>query len=79
MLLPSTVLLFILQNPPPGLCYICGDLQWMRFCPAKKKLTCKNCGKVGHEVTRCWYVWGLKIVEKRKISYFVLARNLIQH
>ena len=27
----------------------------MRFCPAKKKLTCKNCGKVGHEVARCWY------------------------
>ena len=27
----------------------------MRFCPAKKKLTCKNCGKVGHEATRCWY------------------------
>ena len=27
----------------------------MRFCSAKKKLTCKNCGKVGHEVTRCWY------------------------
>ena len=25
----------------------------MRFCPAKK-LTCKNCGKVGHE-THCWY------------------------
>ena len=28
----------------------------MRFCPAKKKLTCKNCGKIGHEVTRFWYV-----------------------
>ena len=27
----------------------------MRFCPAKKKLTCKDCGKVGHEVTRNWY------------------------
>ena len=43
------------KNPPPGPCYICGDLHWMRFCPAKKKLTCKNCGKVGHKVTRCWY------------------------
>ena len=27
----------------------------MRFCLAKKKLTCKNCGKIGHEVTRCSY------------------------
>ena len=27
----------------------------MRICPAKKKLTSKNCGKVGYEVTRCWY------------------------
>ena len=38
------------KNPPPGPCYICGDLHWMRFCPAKKKKTCKNCGKVGHIV-----------------------------
>ena len=37
------------KNPPPGPCYICGDLHWMRFGPAKKKLTCKNCGKVGRE------------------------------
>ena len=42
------------KDPPRGPCYICGDLHWMRFCSAKK-LTCKNCGKVGHEVTRCWY------------------------
>ena len=27
----------------------------MRFCPAKKKKICKNCGKVGHEVIHCWY------------------------
>ena len=32
----------------------------MRFCPAKKKNTCKNCGKVGHGVTRCWYAKKLK-------------------
>ena len=32
----------------------------MRFCPAKKKKTCKNCGKVGHEVTRCWYTKKLR-------------------
>ena len=32
----------------------------MSFCSAKKKLTCKNCGKVGHEVTRCWYVKKLR-------------------
>ena len=48
------------KKPPPGPCYICGDLHWMRFCPAKKKLTCKNCGKVGHEVTRCWYAKKLR-------------------
>ena len=42
------------ENPPPAPGYICGDLHWMRFCPAKKKKTCKNCGKVGHEVTLCW-------------------------
>ena len=48
------------ENPPLGQCYICGDLHWIRFYPAKKKLTYKNCGKGGHEVTRCWYaikVW----------------------
>ena len=43
------------KYPPPGPCYICADLHWMRFFPAKKKLTCKNCGKVGHKVTGCWY------------------------
>ena len=32
----------------------------MRFCPAKKKKTCKNCGKVDHEVTRCWYAKKLR-------------------
>ena len=48
------------KNQPPGPCYICGDLHWMRFCPAKKKLTCKNGGKVGHEVTRCWYAKKLR-------------------
>ena len=47
-------------NPPPGPCYICSDLHWMRFCPAKKKKTCKNCGKVGHEVTPCWYAKKLR-------------------
>ena len=26
----------------------------------KKKKTCKNCGKVGHEVTRCWYAKKLR-------------------
>ena len=30
----------------------------MRFCPEKK--TCKNCGKVGHEVTRYWYAKKLR-------------------
>ena len=48
------------KNPPPGPCYICGDLHWMMFCPAKKKKTCKNCGKVAHEVTRCWYAKKLR-------------------
>ena len=48
------------KNSPPGPCYICGDQHWMRFCPAKKKKTYKNCGKVGHEVTRCWYTKKLR-------------------
>ena len=38
----------------------------MRFCPVKKKLTCKNCGKVGHEVTRCWYVKKLRKPRNKK-------------
>ena len=48
------------KNPPPGPCYIRGDQHWMRFCPAKKKKTCKNCGKFGHEVRRSWYAKKLR-------------------